>query len=69
MLKVKLLNDGGYGGMGNVKFPITVNAVSWGSGVDVSSNQLNKHGATLSTHGYLYFSLLEGEYEVIKDDC
>ena len=70
MLKIKLLNDGGYGDMENVKFPVIVEGEKWGHrGFDVLVSELNKHGAKLTGEGFLYFSLLQGECEVIKDDC
>lgn len=68
MLKVRLLNDGGYGDMENVKFPIVVNGQKWlGKGFDVSVSEVNKHGATFTGDGFLYFSLLSGECEVVNE--
>lgn len=61
MLKVKLLNDGDYGDMENVKFPVIVEGEKWDIyGFDVSVNELNKHGAKLTGDYHLYFSLLRG---------
>lgn len=68
-MKVKLLNDGGYGDMENVKFPVIVEGFYDGAGIDVPVNELNKHSAELAIDGFLYFSLLEGECEVVEDDC
>lgn len=71
MLKVKLLNDGGYGDMENVKFPVIVEGTMWSDrGIDVKVSELNKHGAEfIDGDEEYYFSLLQGECEVIKDDC
>lgn len=46
MMLVKLLNDGGLPGLGNVNFPITVNAERWRDiGFDVCCEELISHGA------------------------
>lgn len=46
-MKIKLLHDGGYGGMENVKFPVEVEATDWlGLGFDVPGSELIRVGAT-----------------------
>ena len=46
MLKVKLLNDGGYGDMENVKFPVIVEGEDFeGQGCDVLGSELIRIGA------------------------
>ncbi len=45
-MKIKLLNDSHYGDMGNVKFPVEVEATDWrGLGFDVSGAELIGVGA------------------------
>lgn len=45
-MKIKLLNDGGYSGMENVKFPVEVEGQDWlGLGYDVSGSELIRIGA------------------------
>lgn len=45
-MKIKLLNDGGYGDMENVKFPVEVEGKDWhGLGVHVSGAELIGVGA------------------------
>lgn len=66
-MKIKLFNDGGYGDMNYVPFPVTVDAVRWGNGVMVSGRDLIKHGAkNFNENEMYYFSLLRGECEVVE---
>lgn len=44
-MKIKLLNDGGYGDMDEVKFPVTVDATRYGYGFDVNASELYRVGA------------------------
>lgn len=71
MVKVRLLNDGGYGDMENVKFPVIVDGFHdnlYGSAViNVHVSELNKCGAKLMVDGFLYFSVVQGECEVINE--
>lgn len=42
-MKIKLLNDGGYGDMDNVNFPVVVEGVDWGGyGFDVKGSEIIK---------------------------
>lgn len=44
-MKIKLLNDGGYGDMENVVFPVEVEATDWGGlGFDVSGAEIIRIG-------------------------
>lgn len=69
-MKIKLLNDGGYGDMENVKFPVEVEAKPWGDdGFDVSGFELIRVGATQSKwdkNQTYYFSAFFGECEVVE---
>lgn len=73
MLKVKLLNDGGHEGLENVKFSVIVDGfhddLYGGAVIDVHVSELNKRGAKLMVDGFLYFSVVQGECEVIEDEC
>lgn len=74
MLKVKLLNDGGYGDMENVKFPVIVEGEDFeGEGFLVSGSELIRVGASNDNDvwdpNYKYFFYNIRECEVIKDDC
>lgn len=67
-MKIRLLNDGGYGDMNYVSFPVTVDAVRWGNGVRILGRNLIKRGAkNFNENEMYYFSLLEGEREVIEE--
>ena len=67
-MKIRLLNDGGYGDMDYVPFPFTVDAVRCGKGVRVLGRNLIKRGAKgFNENKMYYFSLLEGECEVIEE--
>lgn len=50
-MKVKLLNDGGYGDMADVKFPVIVDAARYGCGFDVNASELYRVGAKPGTFG------------------
>lgn len=71
-MKVRLLNDGGYGDMENVKFPVIVDGfyddLYGGAVIDVPVSELNKRGAKLMVDGFLYFSVVQGECEVVEDE-
>ncbi len=44
-MRIKLLNDGGYGDMAAVSFPVEVDAVDWqGVGFDVSGAEIIRVG-------------------------
>lgn len=72
MLKVRLLNDGGYCDMENVEFPVIVDGfhdnLYGGAVIDVHVSELNKRGAKLMVDGFLYFSVVQGECEVINEE-
>lgn len=69
-MKIKLLNDGGYGDMENVKFPVEVEAEPWGNdGFDVDGAELLRVGATEAewcAAEVYYFSASTGECEVLE---
>ncbi|MFA1583723.1 hypothetical protein [Proteus mirabilis] len=75
-MKIKLLNDGGYDSMGDVNFPVIVEGEGWEGlgfdvlGFDVLGSELITIGADakyiINDEEY-YFSLLEGECEVIEE--
>lgn len=70
-MKIKLLNDGGYGDMEHVKFPVEVEATPCGDGFgfDVPSSELVRVGATelwWDRNQTYYFSSELGECEVVE---
>ena len=69
-MKIKLLNDGGYGDIENVKFPVEVEAEPWSNdGFDVLGAELIRVGATAvewNACEVYYFSSFHGECEVVK---
>lgn len=73
MLKVRLLNDGGYGDMENVKFPVIVDGADYhGVGCNVLGANLVKVGAS-NEHDvwdidYEYLFLYGTECEVIDEE-
>lgn len=69
-MKIKLLNDGGYGGMSNIKFPVIVDVDAvygpWTVlGFEIPLSELSRIGFTLGNES-LYFSLISGECEVLE---
>ena len=73
MLKVRLLNDGGYGDMENVKFPVIVEWLYSGVDIEISGSELIKVGANNDDEVWdddyeYYFSLLSGEWEAINEE-
>lgn len=72
MLKVKLLNDGGYGGMENVKFPVIVDGIDIdGAGCGIKGNEIIRIGADNGKQwddDFRYFFDYDGECEVIEDE-
>lgn len=51
-MKIKLLNDGGYDDMENVKFPVEVEAADWfGLGFEVTGEELIRVGASAEYWG------------------
>lgn len=69
---VKLLNDGGYGDMENVKFPVVVDGVDYkGQGCDVLGSELIRVGVTVAEHGwdqdYCYYFYYGTECEVVNE--
>lgn len=47
-MKIKLLHDGGYGDMENVKFPVEVEGKDWGGmGCDVTGAEIMRVGGNL----------------------
>lgn len=74
MLKIKLLNDGGYGDMENVNFPVIVEGEDFESqGCDILGSELIRVGATVTDHGWdpdwKYHFYYGDECEVVEDDC
>lgn len=75
MLKVKLLKDGGYGDMENVKFPVIVEGEDFeGQGCDILGIELIRVGATYDNRevwdpNFKYHFYYGNECEVIEDDC
>lgn len=69
MLKVKLLNDGGYGDMENVKFPVIVEGEDFvGQGCNILGSELVRVGADGCwnlAHKYHFF--YGSECEVINE--
>lgn len=79
LVKVRLLNNGGYGGMDNVEFPVIVNVQlknTWGAyalvpaweleriGCDMNKFKANSHH---SATGIKNWSLLKEDFEIIND--
>lgn len=78
MLKVRLLNDGGYGDMENVKFPVIVEGmylendlygVSGSELLRVGAFKFNQEGDELWDPDYRYNFKIGTECEVVEDDC
>lgn len=73
MLKVKLLNDGGFSDMENVKFPVIVEGVDLeGQGCGIKGSEIIRIGADNSKQwddDSRYFFDYDGECEVVEDDC
>lgn len=67
-MKVKLLNDGGYGGMGDVNFPVEVLAQMWPGVVTVAKEELYRVGAESGAFEVLgRYAFLIGEHaEVVE---
>lgn len=73
MLKIKLLNDGGYGDMENVKFPVIVEAEDFeGKGCDILGSELIRVGANNDNdvwdHDYPYHFHYGKDCEVIDEE-
>lgn len=73
MLKVKLLNDGGYGYMENVKFPVVVEGEDFeGQGCDISGSELIRVGTNneddVLDPDYTYHFYYGKECEVIDEE-
>ena len=74
-MKIILLNDGGFGGMENVEFPVVVDVRTEAKsndeviGFTVLTSQLYDVGATPRHDDpyELYFSLLMGECELVEE--
>ena len=69
MVKVRILNDGGFG-LSDVDFPVVVNSIPrkvWNDiiGFDVDRSEF---GDTQSVGVKLYFSMMLGECEVLDDE-
>jgi hypothetical protein len=56
MTKIRLLNDGGYGDMDDVKFPVEVEAKGYLSNFTVSSDELYRVGAA------------RGKFDITRDE-
>ncbi len=68
-MRIKLLNNGGYGGMGNINFPVEVEAVKWNGGFEVSTSELIRVGCDpdcLYDGGTLFFA--PGEFKAVSYD-
>lgn len=73
MLKVKLLNDGGYGDMENVKFPVIVEGEDFeGQGCDILGSELIRVGAIAKCRWnpdfFKYYFFYGDECEVIDEE-
>ena len=72
MLKVKLLNDGGYSNMGNVKFPVIVEGEDYnGQGCDMLGSELVRVGASADDGwdlNWKYHFYYGSECEVIDEE-
>jgi hypothetical protein len=71
-MKIRLLTDGGYNGMENVKFPVIVTGFPYGSPencmfVYVLSDELLRIGKTTAIEGEYPFAL-GTECEIVEDD-
>ena len=67
-MRVKLLNDGGYGDADNVKFPVEVEvSIYCGDGVDVSGDELVRVGFEFVPSGGLFFT--DEEIERLPEQC
>jgi len=44
MTRIKLLNDGDYGGLEHIQFPVEVAATEWENGFSVSGNEIIRIG-------------------------
>lgn len=62
-MRVRLLNDGGYGDMENVKFPAEVEAEKTNCCFEVRASELYRIGATHGEFGEMdyYWRFLEGD--------
>lgn len=67
-MKVKLLNDGGYGDMVNVKFPVVVSAQMCAGFVTVTKEELYRVGAEPEAFDVISrYAFLIGEHaEVVE---
>lgn len=67
-MKIKLLNDGDFGDMDGVKFPVVVEGVDWeGRGFDVIGSEIIRVGGEVgewNPHQYYFWS--SREVEVIE---
>ncbi len=69
MMKVRLLNDGGFKFLGGVDFPVEVEAVehpSLDGAVHISSVELTSAGATKDVTMLPNWSFYGDEFEVVK---
>lgn len=74
LIKVRLLNDGGYMCMSEVKFPVDVNVQlknTWGDYVFVPALELERIGCDMDklnpAAGIKNWSFLKGDFEIIND--
>ncbi len=67
-MKIRLLNNGGYGELNHITFPIVVDG-EWykDTGFDVKEEEFHRYGLDEYDSNYpFYFSLIFGECEVLK---
>lgn len=66
-MKIKLLNNGGYGDMEDVKFPVEVEGANWeDSGFDVSGSEIIRVGGDARYwNANVHYFWLNEEVEVL----